>query len=696
MLAVALASATGEARAQQSTGPEADTTLVLTVAERVVTPDRAESNIGSSVSAVSLLSAQQLTRLPATNLADVLRLVPGFTLVDFDGLGQDPQMMVRGFYGGGETDYVLVMLDGRPLNDLQTGLMSWDLLPPVAIDRIEVVRGPSTALYGDAAVGAVINLISAKHALEGGYWDFGAGDPGSLRGGVRAVSRIANRPVTIFAEARHFDGYRENAGRTVGSAGATIDFVSNKERSLALSTQWMWHDVQRPGPRPEDEVGTDPRSIEIFYSFDGTQSWLARADLEGSIELSAGSRLSGVVTTEVRRRNEIRTIQPTLDRGDTDERSLDTERLFGTVKLEQSDLGFPWSDRLIVGVDASTGRLESSHRKVVGGGSIAYFFAEPTRPVVASGHGTRDAAAGFAQYELRPSQALRISLSGRLDWLDDSFQPGEPSPDVEVSAGHTAFSPKAGVNLRWIDSARQTGHIYVAAGRTFKAPTPNQLFDQRTVPVLPLVDVPISNPRLVPERGTSLEAGAYHGVVISPGSWTIDMSLAVYQIDMEDEIQLDIATLMYENIAESSHRGVEAGVSVRGPLASTLFANYTLQDVTARSGANDGNSLKAIPRHTLSGGATGTLMRTLDVGVYVTRHGEAWLDNENTRRLRGFTRVDTRASIRVNNLEISLAVMNLFNRAYSTTGFLDPGGSGSALLFPAAGQVFDVGVRLGR
>lgn len=694
-MTVALASATAEALAQQPTGAGTDTTLVLAVEQLVVTADRAESNIGSSVSAVSLLSAGQLARLPATNLAHVLHLVPGFTLVDFDGLGLDPQMMVRGFYGGGETDYVLVMLDGRPLNDLQTGVMSWDLLPPVAIDRIEVVRGASSALYGDAAVGGVINLISAKHAPEGGYWDFGVGNPGSVRGGVRAAGRIADRPVTIFAGARHFDGYRENAARTVGNAGATIDIVSSEERKLALSAQWMWRDFERPGPRPEDEVGADPRSIEIFYSYDGTQSWLARADLEGSIELAARSRLSGVVTTEVRRRNEIRTIQPTLDRGDTDERSLETERLFGTVKLEQSDLGFPWSDRLIVGVDASTGRLESSHRDVVGGGPIAYFFAEPTRPLVASGHGTRAAAGGFAQYELRPIQALRISMGGRLDWLDDSFQPGEPSPDVEVTARHTAFSPMAGVNLRWIDSARQTGHIYLTVGRTFKAPTPNQLFDQRSVPVLPLVDVPISNPQLVPQRGTSLEAGAYHGVVISPGSWTVDVSLALYQIDMEDEIQFDAATLMYENIAESSHRGVEAGVNVRGPSASTLFANYTLQDVTARSGANDGNSLKAIPRHTLSGGASGTLMRTLEVGVYVTRHGSAWLDDENTRRLPAFTRVDTRASIRTSDLELSLQVLNLFNRAYSTTGFLDPGGTGSALLFPAAGRVIEVGVRVG-
>ena len=66
-------------------------------------------------------------------------------------------------------------------------------------------------------------------------------------------------------------------------------------------------------------------------------------------------------------------------------------------------------------------------------------------------------------------------------------------------------------------------------------PNPDQLFDQRSVPVLPTVEVPISNPLLRPQHGVSLEAGAYHGVVISPGSWTGDLSLAVYQIERPGE-----------------------------------------------------------------------------------------------------------------------------------------------------------------
>ncbi|HIC16204.1 MAG TPA: TonB-dependent receptor [Gemmatimonadetes bacterium] len=695
LLTVVLASASAKVLAQQPPGAADDTTRVFMLEGQVVTADRAESTIGSSVSAVSLVSSQQLARFPVANLAEVLRLVPGFTLVDFDGLGQDPQMIVRGFYGGGETDYVTVMLDGRPLNNLQSGMMIWDLIPPVAIGAIEVVRGPSSALYGDGAVAGVINLISANNAPEGGFWDFGIGDPRSFRGSVRAVGDFASRPVTVFAEARRIEGYRKNAARTVGNAGARVDILSGEERSLSLSAHWMWRDVQRPGPRPENKVEVDPRPIEIFYSYDGTQAWLARADLEGSIELSPGSQLSSFLSTEVRRRDEIRTVQPSLDKGYTKERFLDTNRLFGTVKLEKNDLGFPWSDRLIVGVDASTGHFESEHHDVVTGGPLTYVFGTPTRPLVASGQGTRNAAAGFAQYEFRPIDVLRISVGGRFDVFSDSFRPDEPSPDVSVTAEITAFSPKAGVNLSWIESARQTGHIYLTVGRTFKAPNPDQLFDQRSVPVLPTVEVPVSNPLLRPQHGVSLEAGAYHGVVISPGSWTGDLSLAVYQIDMEDEIKFDVGTFTYGNIAESRHRGVEAGVNVRGPSASTFFVNYALQNVTAQSGVNNGNFLKAIPHHTLSGGASGMLMRNLELGIYLTRHSSAWLDDENTERLPAFTRIDTRTSLSVRNLEFSLQLLNLFNRAYSTTGFLDPGSRKTVLLFPAAKRALEVGLRVG-
>src|SRR5687768_99884 len=127
----------------------------------VVTAERARTPLASSVVAISRIGADALERFPRVTVADALRQIPGFALVNFDGLDGDPQIMVRGFYGAGEAEYMVVLVDGKPVNQLQSGVVSWDALPLQAVRSIEVVRGGSSALYGDAAIGGVINIITA-------------------------------------------------------------------------------------------------------------------------------------------------------------------------------------------------------------------------------------------------------------------------------------------------------------------------------------------------------------------------------------------------------------------------------------------------------------------------------------------------------------------------------------------------------
>ena len=127
----------------------------------LVTAERAPTALAAVSTAVTRISAERLARVPHATFADLLRLAPGLALVDFDGLGMDPQLMVRGFYGGGQAEYVVVLLDGRPLQLVHSGLVAWDALPPVgAIEAVEIARGSTSALYGDAAVGAVVNIIT--------------------------------------------------------------------------------------------------------------------------------------------------------------------------------------------------------------------------------------------------------------------------------------------------------------------------------------------------------------------------------------------------------------------------------------------------------------------------------------------------------------------------------------------------------
>jgi outer membrane receptor protein involved in Fe transport len=370
---------------------------------------------------------------------------------------------------------------------------------------------------------------------------------------------------------------------------------------------------------------------------------------------------------------------------------VDALRLLGSAQAEVPGFLTP-RGRLVAGTDFSAGSVRSAYRPVAAGDAAAFLAAPGARgEVSARGRGVRSAAAAFARYELAPVDAVRLSLGGRVDWLRDSFDPSIPDTAASLRASHTAFSPRAGVNVRFVRTARQEGHAYLAAGKSFKAPTPDQLYDQRAFPVpFPPFGITVSNPLLRPQHGTSLETGLYHRA--SPGGGVAtELSLAAYRMEMRDELDFDIQSFRYVNLGRSRHRGLEASARVGGAPAS-LFAAYTLQDVTSRTGENAGRALKAIPRHFLAGG--------VDVGrgdgpaaaLSASRAWGIWLDDAGTRRLPGFTRVDGRLSWPVRRVRITLDAFNLLDRKYSTTGFLDPAGSGTAYYFPAAGRTLQLGV----
>lgn len=263
-----------------------------------------------------------------------------------------------------------------------------------------------------------------------------------------------------------------------------------------------------------------------------------------------------------------------------------------------------------------------------------------------------------------------------------------------MRTSHHAVSPKAGINVRYLQGNGASGNAYVTASRSFKAPTLDQLFDQRAIPVpFPPFAVTTSNAELVPQHGTSIEVGLYQRAALAP-EVRLDATLSAYQIDMKDELDFDVQTLRYVNIGRSRHRGIEAGFTLSGPGVASAFANYTLQAVTARSGPFAGNALKAIPRHALTAGL-GVSPGAADLRLMVSHTRSIYLDDANTVSLPAYSRVDSHFAFELGAVELFLDVSNLLGARYSTTGFLDPAGTGQAYLHPAAGRVILAGVRPG-
>jgi len=187
-------------------------------AEIVVTPERGATERDAVAASVSVVTREQLDAMPAHSLAEVVNAVPGVTMYFDDASAGAPMITARGFFGGGENEYVKLLVDGIPAGDVDSGLIDWRHIRVADIERIEVLRGPGSSLYGDSAIGGVISVFTrgatgddhGELRLSGGtlgtrdFDVFYRGDAGPLRDATGLsglidwlAERPSSNPVTI-------------------------------------------------------------------------------------------------------------------------------------------------------------------------------------------------------------------------------------------------------------------------------------------------------------------------------------------------------------------------------------------------------------------------------------------------------------------------------------------------------------------
>ncbi len=664
----------------------------------VVTGDRAETPIASSTSAVSRLSASDVEILPITDITDALGLLPGVTFFNRDGVGRDGVANVRGFYGGGEAEYLIVLRDGVPMNDAETGIVDWDTLSLAGVHSIEMLRGAGGSLYGDAALGGVVNLLTSGSAEPATTLSMSGGTFGAVDGSLYSQGDVGGRAYTLSLAKHANDGYRAHAERQADGAIGSISLLDGDRSSLRLALSQNWTRSDSPGPLTGRGVAADPRASSPFYGLDHSDERRSRQSLVGDIELNSSATLSGNITRRFRRSDVTRTLPLSPEFADTKQRELRTNSLTATAKLT-ADLPLDTSDgRIVFGVDVATHDLDSTYYQLLAGGQAEY--EAPTtaaRAVDERGEAKRDSIAAFAQYELHPTDALNVVLGARVDTLRDEFTPRLPSMGVPREATHNAFSPKFGVSLRYANTKRHGGHLYGNLHRAFKAPTPDQLYDQRSVPVpFEPYKILISNGDLRPQFATNREIGLRHRVAFVPRIFSVELSVAAYSIGLKDELDFSLEQFRTVNIGRSRHRGVEAGLAMRFCECVRLFANYTHQDATSRTGDNFGRQLKAIPRHMVVGGVTARLDGGVRLSAIVRSTHDITLDDANTISLPDYTVVDAKVAWRLRSVDIAVEAFNLLGEEYSTTGFPDTSGSDAVYYYPSAERAvrFTTGLRL--
>jgi vitamin B12 transporter len=159
----------------------------------VVTATRTENPLRETLSSVELVSGNDLAMRPAADLGDALRFVPGIEVARLGGAGQQTSLFVRGT----ESNHVLVLMDGLRINPGTIGTAAIQNVAPEFVERVEIVKGPRSTLYGSDAIGGVINIITRDagngSSVQAGYGSFDTSSASFAAGfgGERAGATIA-------------------------------------------------------------------------------------------------------------------------------------------------------------------------------------------------------------------------------------------------------------------------------------------------------------------------------------------------------------------------------------------------------------------------------------------------------------------------------------------------------------------------
>jgi len=124
----------------------------------VVTADRKARTVDETLTPVTIVTRKDIEKYQATEVAEVLRRVPGVSITNSGGAGKDTSVSIRGT----ASSHVLVLVDGVQIGSATLGSVAFQHIPLEQVERIEVVRGPRSSLYGSEAIGGVIQIFTRK------------------------------------------------------------------------------------------------------------------------------------------------------------------------------------------------------------------------------------------------------------------------------------------------------------------------------------------------------------------------------------------------------------------------------------------------------------------------------------------------------------------------------------------------------
>jgi len=635
---------------------------IVTMEEVVVTATRDTQEIRRAPANITVITEEEINNTGATTVVEALDKIESVHFRTYSGNASQAIIDMRGFGGDNPFGKTLVMLDGRRLNRTDMSSVNWMQMPVNTIEKIEVVRGPGSVLYGDAAIGGVINIITKKGK---GAPKFNAsvlvGSYGLHNERVGVTGATDKWTYALTGENNFSSGYRMRSKYSAQGGGFDVGYLANDLLNISLGVSFNKIDYQLPGALTKEQMDQDRRQYQPAMPdyFMNANDDNDGSDKYTNVNLGLKSFWGSFGQMEVNflyGKKDLQSNMPSWSSFNYADTDADTYGITPKYILEKDLFGF--HNKVIVGMDY----YNEPYEKI--------FYSDRRRTIRAGRADLeRESLGGYIRDEFSILKNLILSAGYRfertsIEGTNNDFV--TPSNDFDNDKKYNAEAYEAGLTWLWGKKSK----VFARYATVYRIPFLDEVasFNGYSTPT-PFLE------SLEKEKGKSAEIGMEYYPFEN-----LKLGMTLFRIDMEDEIEYFIYDpTMYlgenRNVGETRHDGAEFSFSCFWSKYAKIFGTYTYHKATYEKGVNNKKDMPMAPQHMANAGLEIYLPYNITLRPEIKFMGKVFLSgdsNNNAETLDDYTLLNLYVQYKPTfdkfNFAVFLGVDNIFNQKYSSFG----------------------------
>ena len=658
--------------------PTAHSNTVLQDNGIIVTATRL-ADVNQTMGSITVITADDISTSPASTLPEILATEAGVTSRSLYGNNASRATVdMRGF-GAAAKQNTLMLLDGRRLNDVDLAAVDFSAIPLAIIERIEIIRGGGSVLYGDSASGGVINIITNKSVVAKNHHviDVGVGSFNQREIAINSAIQAGKTSINGTASSITSDGYRDN------------NKLSQHNLVLGLRTpqdngDWfvnLGFDKQELGLPGVRSVDPGNAIDELITDRTGTGTPLDFAKQDGfNIATGITRFLSGnaelVVDIGYRTKNQ----KALYDYGggfsdylDTD---LNTWSLTPRISLAHNHLGIELTS--IIGLDLYSSQYDSD--RALAPDTINTPIHQLAIEQVSKGL--------YANTQAHLSETTDINGGARIQLVSqtatDQYHSAAPGGASDSEA--PSFKDDFRETMWQIGLQHQLNNslsVYSGLEHAVRFATVDEIYEfdssfQR-----------IFSP-LRPQTANQLNLGLNYNNSVTR------MNANVYLMHLDNEIHFDPVTFTNINLEPTKRQGIELSVRQTITTGLDLKASYSHTRAEFSEGIFAGNSIPLVPSNSASLITIWKPGTNKILSAQLNYIGSQYFDNDQSNsfgeKIPAYTTVDIKATKTLPRWTIAGIINNILDRDYFDYGVSSSSTSGKYNAYPKPGRTFYLSV----